>query len=189
MNWVRARRAVLLGTLAVSGTACDNSGSVPAGPTGPSVFAPQFSGNWAGTAVLTNVSPVVDGECVQPALQGQVGTDAGTDHVTMTVTQDVQNLAARLSSASTGLSCSYKGTAALNALALDAASCDAPKLLLRCANGSVRELQLLGSTLQGTVTGGQMDGTMANSYNAFDAASGDGVTRVTLNYQFTAAKP
>ena len=118
-----------------------------------------------------------------------MGTAAGTENVTMTVTQDAQNLTARLSSASTGLSCSYKGTAALNTLALDAASCDAPMLLLRCGDGSVRELKLLGSTLQGTMTGGQIDGTMANSYNAFDAATGDGVTRVTLNYQFTAARP
>ena len=192
MNWVRAGRAVLLGTLVVSSTACENSGyspTAPTAPTGPSLFAPQFSGNWTGTAVMTQVSPVVGGECVQDALQGQVGTAAGTDNVTIRVTQDAQNLTARLSSASTGLSCSYKGTVALNALALDAASCDAPKLLLRCENGSVRELQLLGSTLQGTMTGGQIDGTMANSYNVFDDPSGNGVTRVTLHYQFTAARP
>ena len=191
MNWVRAGRAVLLGTLVVSSTACENIGSAPTAPTGPSLFAPQFSGNWAGTAVLTNVSPVVGGECVQQDLQGQVGTAAGTENVTMTVTQDAQNLTARLSSASTGLSCSYKGTAARNALALDAASCDAPMLLLRCADGTVRELKMLGSTLQGTVTGGQIDGTMANSYNAFGTGPDKetGVTRVTLNYQFTAARP
>jgi hypothetical protein len=192
MNWVRAGCAVLLGTLVVSSTACENSGSAltaPTAPIGPSLFAAQFSGNWAGTAVLTKVNPVVGGECVQDALQGQVGTAAGTDNVTMTVTQDAQNLTARLSSASTGLSCSYKGTAALNALALDAASCDTPKLLLRCEDGNVRELQLLGSTLQGTMTGGHINGTMANSYNAFDSETGKGVTRVTLNYQFTAARP
>jgi hypothetical protein len=188
-----------MGTLVVGSTACE-SGSAPTTPAGPSVFVPQFSGLWAGAAVLTKVTPVVDGECVQPSLQGQVGTDAGTDYVTMSVTQDAQNLTARLSSASTGLSCSYAGTAALNTLALDsgtpgepaAAQCDAPKLLLRCENQSVRELQLLGSTVQGTMTGGRIDGTIANSYNAFDAAGpnkGDGVTRVTLNYQFTAARP
>ena len=194
MNWVRAGRAVLLGTLVVSSMACENIGSsptAPTAPTGPPLFAPQFGGNWAGTAVLTSVSPVVDGECVQPALQGQVGTPEGNDAVTMTVSQDAQNLTARLSSASTGLSCSYKGTVAGNALALDAASCDAPMLLLRCAypNPSVREMRLLGSTLQGTMTGGQIDGTMANSYNAFDSVTGKGVTRVTVNYRFTAARP
>jgi hypothetical protein len=194
MNWARAGRAVLLGALVVSSTACENMDSTPTAPTapaGPPVFAPQFSGNWIGTAVLTKVGPVVDGECVQPALQGQVGTAEGADHVTMAVTEAAQNLTARLSSASTGLSCSYKGTAAQNTLALDAASCDAPMLLLRCANGSVRELKLLGSALQGTMTGGQIDGTMANSYNAFGTGpdKDKGVTRVTLNYQFTAARP
>jgi hypothetical protein len=62
-------------------------------------------------------------------------------------------------------------------------------LLLRCADGRVRELKLLGSTLRGTMTAGQIDGTMANSYNAFESGTGKGVTRVTLNYQFTAARP
>jgi hypothetical protein len=116
-------------------------------------------------------------------------TDARIDNGTIAVTQADQNLTARLSSASTGLSCSYKGTAAQNTFALDAASCDAPMLLLRCADGRVRELKLLGSTLQGTMTGGQLNGTMANSYNAFASGGGAGVTRVTLNYQLTAARP
>ena len=159
-------------------------------PSGPSVFAPQFVGLWAGTAVLTKVTPVIDGECVHPSLEGQMGTPEGSDRFMMTVTEDADNLAGRFSSASTGLSCSYKGTATPNTLALDAASCDAPMLLLRCGpNGPVRELRLLGSTLRGTMTGGKIDGTMAHSYNAFDNPSGDGVTRVMLNYQFTAARP
>ena len=194
MNWVRAGRAVLLGTLVVSSTACETTNSSPTAPTaptapaGPSVFAP-FAGVWAGTAVLTKVTPVVNGECVHPSFEGLIGTPEGSDKFMMTVTEDADSLAGRFSSASTGLSCSYKGTATPNTLALDAASCDAPMLLLRCENESVRELKLLGSTLQGTMTGGRIDGTMANSYNAFDNPSGDGVTRVMLNYQFTAARP
>ena len=189
MNWVRAGRAVLLGTLVVGSTACETTTSAPTAPTaptapsGPSVFAPQFVGLWAGTAVLTKVTPVIDGECVHPSLEGQIGTPEASDKFMMTVTQDADGLAGRFSSASTGLSCSYKGTATPNTLALDSPSCDEQKLLLRCGpDGPVRELQLIGSTLQGTMTGGQIDGTIAHSYNA-------GVTRVALNYRFTAAKP
>ena len=195
MNWVRAGRAVLLGMLAVSSTACETTNSsptAPAAPSGPSVFAPQFVGLWAGTAVLTKVTPVIDGECVHPSLEGQIGTPEGSDKFMMTVTDDGKSLAGRFSSASTGLSCSYKGTATPNTLALnaDAPLCDAPMLLLRCGpDGPVRELKPLGSTLQGTMSGGKIDGTMAHSYNAFESDGGKGVTRVILNYQFTAVKP
>ena len=186
MNWVRAGRAVLLGTLVVGSTACETTNSSPTAPTepsGPSVFAPQFVGLWAGTAVLTKVTPVIDGECVSPSLEGQMGTAEGSDKFMMTVTQGTDGLEGRFSSSSTGLSCSYKGTATPYTLALDSPSCDGQKLLLRCANGSVRTLELIGSTLQGTMTGGQIDGTIAHSYNAA------GVTTVALNYRFTAAKP
>ena len=140
--------------------------------------------------MLTSVSSVADGECVQPTLQAQIGTTAGTDRVNLAVTQDAQNLAAHLSSASTGLSCSYQGTAAQNTLTLSAATCgETPRLVLRCTNGSVRDLELLGSTVHGTVSGGQVSGTVANSYNAYDALTGLAVTRVTLNYQLNAARP
>ena len=195
MNWVRAGRAVLLGTLVVGSTACETTNSLPTAPTapaGPSVFAPQFVGLWAGTAVLTKVTPVIDGECVHPSLSGQIGTPEGSDRFMMTVTEGADSLEGRFSSSSTGLSCSYKGTATPDTLALnaDAPLCDAPMLLLRCGqDGPVRELKPLGSTLQGTMSGGKIDGTMAHSYNAFESGGGKGVTRVILNYQFTAAKP
>jgi hypothetical protein len=186
---VTVRRVAVLGVLAIGTTSCTDNAVPAASPTGQSLFAPQFSGSWAGTAVLTSVNAVSDGECVQPTLQAQVGTAAGTDRINLTIAQESQSLAAHLSSASTGLSCSYQGTAAQNTLALDTASCDAPELIVRCTNGAVRELELLGSSLHGTVTGGQVSGTVANSYNVFDAVSGNGVTRVTLNYQLNAAKP
>lgn len=188
MDWVRAGRAVALGALVLGSTGCGEDQVAPI-PTGQSLFAPQFSGNWSGTAVLTGVTSVADGECVQPTLQAQVGTAAGNDAVTLAVSQEAQNLAARLSSSSTGLACSYTGTTASNSLALNATSCDTPRLIVRCANGSVRDLELLGSTVQGAITAGQLNGTMANSYNVYVTGSDDGVTRVTLNYQFSAVKP
>jgi hypothetical protein len=189
MIWVTLRRAMFLGAIAITTTSCTENAGTSSPTTPQSLFAPQFSGSWIGNAVLTSVTSVADGECVQPTLQGQIGTAAGTDRVNLAIVQDSQTLAARLSSASSGLSCSYQGTVAQNTLALDAASCDAETLIVRCGDGRVRELELLGSTVQGIVSGGQVSGTLANSYNAFDAASGIGVTRVTLNYSFNAAKP
>ena len=187
---VTARRAVFLSALLLSITACtDNAGTSTSPTTGQSLFAPQFSGSFVGNAVLTGVTAVANGECVQPALQAQVDTDAGTERVNLTIAQDGQALLARLSSSTTGLSCSYQGSAALNTLALNTAACDAETLIVRCPSGAVRELELIGSTVQGTVSAGQVTGTLANSYNVFDNVTGFGVTRVTLNYDFSAVKP
>lgn len=183
------RRTALLGALAI-GTASCASDPVATFPSGQSLFTPQFSGNWNGTAVLTSIGPVVNGECVGPALQTQIGTAAGTENVTLAVTQEANALAARLASASSGLACTYKGTTALNTLALDAATCDAPMLILRCGpTGPVRQMVVIGSTVQGTVSGGRVTGTLSNAYNVFDENGDTAITRVTLNYQFNAAKP
>ena len=189
MNLATAKRLTVLGALVLSTSACTENAGTSTGPTGQSLFAPQFSGSFVGTAVLTGVTAVANGECVQPALQAQVDTAAGLERVNLTIAQDGQLLAARLSSSTTGLSCSYEGAAAANTLALDTNSCDAETLIVRCPSGAVRELELVGSTVQGTVSAGQVNGTLANSYNVFDAASGNAVTRVTMNYDLSAAKP
>lgn len=185
-----AKQAVIFAAIVIGTTSCTkNAGEVTA-PTSQSLFAPQFSGNWAGTAVLSSVGPVVNGECVGPALQTQIGTSAGSENVTLSIAQDANELAARLASASTGLACTYKGTSFSNTLALDAATCDAPMLIIRCGSlGPVRQMKVIGSTVQATVNGGQVSGTVANAYNVFDEKGDTAVTRVTLNYQFNAARP
>jgi hypothetical protein len=185
---VTAMRLAVIGAVVISTASCtENAASGPS--TQPSLFAPQFSGTWTGSAVLTGVTSVSDGECVQPTLQAQVGTTSGTERINLTLSQDNQNLAARLSSSTTGLACTYEGSAAQNTLALNAAACDAETLIVRCTNGSVRNLELVGSTVQGVVSGGAVNGTVANSYNVFDAVTGIGVTRVTMSYQMAASKP
>lgn len=190
MMWVTARRAGILGALVICSASCTENAGTTAAPTGQSLFAPQFSGNFNGTAVLTAVGPVGEGECVGPALQTQIGTSAGTENVTLTVTQDGDVLGARLASGSTGLACTYTGATASNTLALDAAKCDAPMLIVRCGPaGPVRQMFVIGSTVQGTVSGGRVNGTVANAYNVFDASGGVAVTRVTLTYQLNAVKP
>ena len=189
MSFKTVRRVALLGALAISTASCAGD-PVTTSPSGQSLFTPQFGGNWNGTAVLSNVGPVVNGECVGPALQAQIGTSAGTENVTLAVTQDSDAITARLASATSGLACTYKGTTAQNTLALDAASCDAPMLIIRCGpTGPVRQMLVIGSTVQGTVSGGRVSGTLSNAYNVFDEKGEVAVTRVTLNYQFNAAKP
>ena len=63
-------------------------------------------------------------------------------------------------------------------------------LIIRCGpSGPVRQMLVIGSTVQGTVSGGRVSGTLSNAYNVFDEKGEVAVTRVTLNYQFNAAKP
>jgi hypothetical protein len=184
-----AKYAVILTAVVIGTASCTKNAGDVTRPTGVSLFAPQYGGNWIGNATLTGVTPVVEGECVVPAFQERVvGAPYGNESVTLAVTQDDNALVARLASATTGLACTYNGTTELNTVALDAATCDAPMLLLRCTNQVVRRMVVVGSTIQGPVFGGRLNGTLANAYNVFEDG-GSGVTRVTLHYQFSVAKP
>lgn len=184
MIWATVRRGALLGALAIGTASCAND-PVATFPSGQSLFTPQYSGNWIGSANLTGVTPVVRGGCTSPSLETLIGSAYGNEKVTLAISQDANTLEARLASATTGLACTYKGTTELNTLALDAATCDAPILNLRCTDETGQKMTVVGSTIQGTVLGGRLTGTLANIYNV----EGPGFTRVTLHYDFNVAKP
>jgi hypothetical protein len=180
MNWARVKRATLLSLLVAVSASCSTQPDTTS-PSAQSLFAP-FNGDWLGTAVLTSVTPFVTGACVSPSLATLVSS---TDQLNLAISQDGQKLTAHRSSATTGLSCSYTGTTSSNRIALDAAECDFPDLILRCTdNVSTARLNVVGSTIQGTVLNGQLTATVTDSFNAEDR-----ITRVTLSYQFAAAKP
>lgn len=190
MNWVRAGRAVFLSTLAVTTASCGNNPVSPT-PTAPYLFTSQFSGSWAGTAALTSITPVVKGECLEPSLQSQLGLPTtGVEQVNLALSQDATSVTGRLASGSTGLACTYKGTSSGNTMALDSANCDdAPILLLRCTNDAVRDMELVGSTVQAKVDNGQLRGTVAYTYNIRIDPTDIGVNRVVLQYNLTAGRP
>jgi len=180
MNLARVKRATLLAVLVVVSASCSTQPDTTS-PSAQSLFAP-FSGDWLGTAVLTTVTPFVTGACVSPSLATLVNS---TDQLNLSISQDGQKLTAHRSSATTGLSCSYTGTTSSNRIALDTATCDFPDLVLRCTNDiNTTRLTVVGSTIQGTVVNGQLTATVTDSFNA-EAT----ITRVTLTYQFGAAKP
>jgi len=182
MNWARVKRATLLSLLVAVSASCSNQPDTTT-PSSQSLFAP-FSGDWLGTAALTSVTPFVTGACVSPSLSTLINTP---DQLNLAISQDGQKLTAHRSSATTGLSCSYTGTTSSNRIALDAATCDFPELILRCTdNASVTELAVVGSTIQGSVLNGQLTATVTDSYNALRAPN---ETHVTVSYQFSAAKP
>jgi hypothetical protein len=168
---------VLVVTLILS--ACGSSSSNPASPSTPSIA--QVSGNWAITTRLTGVT---GGECVGVLLQTAIG---GTDTGTLSVTQSGANLTATYRSTDSGLSCNYTGTAGSGSLALSATTCTAIALTgIRCINGALRDMRIVGENVNATVSGRTATGTNATTYNVFVAGTQSSVGVLTTNETFTA---
>jgi len=181
MNWVKVKQ-VSLALLVLVSASCTGQPDVTS-PSAAALFTP-FSGDWLGTAVLNTVTPFVTGACVSPSLATLVNS---SDQLNLSISQDGQTLTAHRSSATTGLSCSYTGTTSLNRVALDAAACDFPNLVLRCSDDvSTSQMTIVGSTIQGAVLNGQLSATVTDSYNVVNRDNP--ITRVTLSYQFSAAR-
>jgi hypothetical protein len=191
-------RAVLFILAAAGSSACGADSTTPATASGPSLFVAQVGGQWSGTSSLVNVTGLVgsNAECVGTDVAERLRTSVlATEPVALSLTQDSASVSGRLTSASSGLSCAYKGNAALTSLAMDASSCDAPLLVVRCnrnpIDGSerVRDLKLVGSSLSGNIAGssagGRITGTMTNTYNMFETGTSDGVASLVLNYSYS----
>ena len=187
--------------LAVAAASCgENDFARPPQPAGPSsltaLFVPQVAGVWGGPVTLTGIAggtgPARDAgslECVGAAFNAVVGES--NDH-TLTITQAGTDVRARFTSAGTGLACTYSGRVSNGTLALDAATCDAPALVLRCqpdpttGNVLVRRMELVGSsitaTLNAPVNVTSVSGTAAHTYNLTDD-DGD-VGSLVANHSF-----
>lgn len=180
----------------------ENVSSVPTGPTGPPSLSlslqPRIEGVWGGPITLTSVAAGTGPgraagafECVGAAFDAIVGETI--DH-SLSITRTSTGVTAKLVSAGTGLACSYSGLiGSSNTLILNASSCDAPELFLRCPpdiNGNVvvRRLDLVGSSITATfdppVNVTSITGTAAHTYNLIDE-EGKGVGTLVANHSFT----
>ena len=158
-------------------------------PTLPSPFFAQVDGRWSGDARLQPVEGTLTGfgECVQADVNYRVGNRLVSDEkIVLIIDQERADLAASLTSSSTGLSCKYSGKTSVDSMSLQAASCDAPQLVIRCSNDSVRTGKLVGSSLDGTLDTASrtITGTAANTYNLFDEDDKP-VAGVVLRYNYT----
>jgi hypothetical protein len=202
------KSGLVLGTAvlaAVTGVGCGpNLTAMPTPPSGPStistVLAPRIGGLWGGPVTLTGIAggtgPARTAgalQCAGRELSNVIGES--NDHILAISHQDPASTAitARLTSAGTGLACSYSGhIGANNTFVLDASSCDAPPLKLRCSEiiddelvEQVVTLNLVGSSITGTYDGivdvTALHGTAAHTYNV-DA--GDGGSGLVANHSF-----
>lgn len=178
--------ALLTAALAAAGCAQDDN---PAAIAGPSPFVPisQVSGFWSGTLERDTVT---GGECV--------GLDPSifippVQEVTGVISQSGTDLTARLTSSTTGLACSYAGSGTVNSFVLDASTCDATVLVVRCEGEDddpdlVREVRIVGSSITASVQGGAIVGRVAATYNVFDAETGVPVGGLRVTYNLIAAR-
>ena len=180
--------------MAIAAVGCGpNLTAVPPGPTtGPTTLAPlllpQLDGVWGGDMTLTGIAggtgPARNAgalACVGAAFSNVVGE---TNSNSLSIKQTGTDLTARLTSAGTGLACTYEGRVGANgSIVLDAASCDAASLLLRCPTGEVLTLQIVGSSITATtdapVNVTSLTGTAAHTYNV------SGQSGLVANHSFT----
>lgn len=173
-------KRLLLALLLVSVSACSGS-DTPAAPSAPVIA--QVAGVWTGVATLTSAS---GGECVGTIYQGLVGS---RNNFTASISQAGSTLTATVTSQSDGTSCSYSGTAGSNTVSLNATSCQVSILTkIRCANGSVRDIQLFADAITASVNANTATGTEAETWNTFVSGTSSGVGILILNASFTMSK-
>jgi hypothetical protein len=175
----------------VASAGCEKA-SAPTSPTPTpttSPFTVSVAGLYSGTTTLSSVS---GGECVGEIYNAQLA--AGVPDVgTVTITQDRSDVKATTRSMTNGLTCRYEGNASLNNFALTETSCTGDEsILYQCSNGAARVLELVGSTMTGTVSGTTTRGVIAFYYNVFsDSTEKDQrkpVAGLILQHNFAAGR-
>jgi len=157
--------------------------SRPVTPTAASLFIPNVEGVWSGPMTLLAAR---GGECAGGVVNSFLPpTDLGT----VSMVQSGNALSATMTMESTGLACSYTGSATVTSLALNATSCDRTGLIVTCLDGRARELQLVGSSVTAIWTGDRVTGSVASTYNVFDVVPPKiGVGSLIANHDFVATR-
>ena len=141
----------------------------------------NLNGVWAGPMTLTRTS---GGECAGAVVGSFL---PASDRGTVTIVQDGTALQATMTTESTGLACSYQGTATAASLALNATSCDRTGLIVECGGGETRELRLVGSSISGVWNGSNVTGVVSSTYNVFTVVEPKvGIGALIANHDFTA---
>jgi hypothetical protein len=165
--------------MAITAGGCGpNLTAVPPGPTtGPTTLAPlllpKLDGVWGGQMTFLGVAGGT-GPAVNAGAQACAGAAfnavfAESNDYSLSIKQTGSDLSARLTSAGTGLACTYSGRVGSNTVMLDAASCDAATLVFRCPSGDDVDLELVGSSITAAIDAPvsvtSISGVAAHTYN------------------------
>src|SRR5689334_5951640 len=158
----------------LSVSACGDSTS-PAAPS-----TEHVSGVWMGHITLRSVS---GGECVGTTLQSSAGSSR--DIFAAHIQQNDEALTATVGYQGNQTSCSFSGTIKGDAVTLNMTSCEADRIRnFRCADGSIRELQLVGDTMMSHPSLGYGTGTETSTWSVTAPGSTTSLGRLTLSADF-----
>lgn len=150
---------LVLAMLVLSGLSACGGGSSPAAPS-PSAPA-QVGGLWTGTATRTSVT---GGECVGSLLRNA----SESPRISVTIEQTGSSLTAKVSNVLYGTVCTYAGSAANNTISLNMQSCQGGKLSsIKCLNGDLRDMEVVGGAITGTLDGNSIGGPEEQTWNTF----------------------
>lgn len=168
---LRLARGVLWGALATA-SACNNASS-------PSPSIENVSGVWMGHITLRSAS---GGECVGSTLQSAIG---GRDIFAAHIQQDGKNLNATVGYQGNQTSCAFAGLVNGAGVNLGMTSCQADRVRsFRCANGDVRDLQLVADTMTGAASNGYGTGTETSSWRVAAPGSVAPLGTLTISADF-----
>jgi hypothetical protein len=166
-----ARR--LLWCALATASACSGGSS----PTSPSIE--KVSGVWMGHITLRSAS---GGECVGSTLQSSLGS---RDIFAAHIQQADRDLNATVGYQGNQTSCAFTGTVNGAGVNLNMMSCEADRVRsFRCANGEVRDLQLVADTMTAGASNGYGTGTERSSWRVFAPGSAATVGTLTISADF-----
>jgi len=165
---------LVLTAAAFAVSACGGGSS----PTAPSTE--RVSGVWMGHITLRSVG---GGECVGPMLQPSVGNSR--DIFAAQVQQNAESLTATVGYQGNQTSCSFVGNVKGDAVTLNMTSCQAASVRnVRCADGPVRDLQLVGDTMTAHAMTGYGVGTETSTWTVTAPGSTTSLGTLTLSADF-----
>lgn len=163
----------LLWCALATASACSGGSS----PTSPSIE--KVSGVWMGHITLRSAS---GGECVGGTLQASLGS---RDIFAAHIQQADRNLNATVGYQGNQTSCAFTGTANGGGVNLNMMSCEADRVRsFRCANGEVRDLQLVADTMTAGASNGYGAGTETSSWRVVAPGSAATVGTLTISADF-----
>ena len=169
----RLARGALWFALAVA-SACGDGSS----PVSPSIE--KVSGVWMGHISLRSAS---GGECVGSTLQSSIGS---RDIFAAHIQQADNNLNATVGYQGNQTSCAFTGIVTGAGVNLGMTSCQADQVRsFRCANGDVRDLQLVADTMTTAVSNGYGTGTETSSWRVMAPGSAAPLSTLTISADFS----
>lgn len=175
---VRTRSGLFaLALLVLSGLSACGGGSSPAAPS-PSAPA-QMEGLWTGNATRTGVT---GGECLGPV----IGSSSDTSpRIYVTIQQAGSSLTATVTNNLYAGVCTYSGTVGTTSMSLTLQSCQGVKVNnMKCANGAVRDMELVGDVFTGTVDSSGIGGTQEQRWNTFVGGTTTATGQLVINSAF-----